>query len=190
MKTDWLVGTILFGALWCTRTLAQERTLDPRVDPGARSHIRQVIESLPRDCDLRGLLEGGQYGDGIHYPWMDDMKQEGVKEGWFRIKFIWDDGPKELTVARANFLSDYCGGEIEIKKSAQLEQIHSSGLERKLNEAALVRAKALLHDILHHAGWKRAHGTVFVVLTDDEWLPPLEGTESHEIIDSDRTPLM
>src|SRR2546427_12605384 len=103
---------------------------------------------------------------------------------------MWDDGGKELAVGGAKFTSDCCGREIEIKNSAQLEQIHSSGLERKLNEAALVRAKALLHDILHHAGWKRAHGTVFVVLTDDEWLPPLEGTESHEIIDSDRTPLM
>jgi len=156
----------------------------------ADEHIRQVIDSLPRDCDLRGLLQAGQHGGGIHQPWMDDMKREGVKEAWFRIRFTWDQGPKRLTVQSATYLSGYCGRGIEIKDVDWLSRISRSGLEGELSEAASLRAEDFLGATLAHAQWKRAHGSVRVVLTDDEWLPDLDGTEGQEIIDSDRTALM
>jgi len=157
----------------------------------AREHIRRLIQSLPEDCEVRALLEEGLHGDGKHRPWMAEMKRQGVKEARLFVKFTWDHGAKGVSVASAEYLSDYCGGaDIEITSFDRLDEIRRSGLEHQLNEAALARATQRLEKLMDRAHWKRAHGAISVVLTDDEWLPRLESGERDEIIDSDRTPLM
>ncbi len=43
--------------------------------------VRELIESLPRYSTWRKMLEHGARGDGIRRPWMDEMREQGVKLG-------------------------------------------------------------------------------------------------------------
>ncbi len=175
--------------------LPAQRENPTQPSEAAEQHIRQLIGSLPQGCELRGDLEAGQRGDGIHRAWMDQMRREGLKEARYLVQFTWDHGLKELKVQSARYFSDYClrvvGTGVEIKDQVRLKQIADSGLQRVLEQAAVARAKERVRRELAQVHWNSAHGIVFVMLTDDEWLPTVEGADDGtEIVNSDFTPLM
>jgi hypothetical protein len=187
---------IIVSVLLCASLWAQEGAGgSPAISSVAEEHVRQLIASMPSDCDLLGLLKAGVYGDGVHHAWMDDMSRGGVKEARFWVQFSWNEGEKPWKVQSSMYLTGYCdrvtGEDITIKDPSRLKRIADSGLQRVLEEAALRRAKERVRRELAQIHWNSAHGTVFVMLTDDEWLPALEGADDGtELIDSDFTPLM
>jgi hypothetical protein len=67
-----------------------EKLVHPgKPDPVARQHIQAIISTLPPDSSLRRTLEAGRYGTGIHEPWMDHMKLEGVELVIIRLRGVW-----------------------------------------------------------------------------------------------------
>jgi len=77
-----------------------------KVTPEGEEHVRSLIQTLPVNSDMRRTLEEGGRGPGVHYPWMDAMKHQGVQQAEvrlvfsvpFRIPHIWSGRPGKLTV--------------------------------------------------------------------------------------------
>jgi len=163
-------------------------------DAAAQEHIRQVIDSLPVDSSLRRTLEAGRFGNGIHEPWMDDMRREGVKEVALEVRGRWLEffGFSPKKVARILYRSKYEGPKAQITDSAWLGRIRASGLEQELEAVALGRAKRATPMRMHWDWtiWER--GSTHVYLFDDEWLVDMYLWSDYPIFasfDPDRHPL-
>ncbi|MFZ0636881.1 MAG: hypothetical protein WA755_00370 [Candidatus Acidiferrales bacterium] len=138
-------------------------------------HIREVIKELPPNSLLRGELLQGARGDGVHYPWMDDMQKEGIKRVvvWVDIRFDPRGRPKQMSVDRTQYFTEYDAGGAPVSETERLKVIRASGLENQLNNLALHRAM--------HGAWvdvprpkpRPFVGRTTVEFLDDEWLPML-----------------
>ena len=82
---------------WCRwRVVSPQRRIDidlallaracQELRQEAEEHIHQLAASLPLNSGLRLLLDEGMRGDGIRYPWMDDMRREGIKLAEFYLR--------------------------------------------------------------------------------------------------------
>lgn len=149
----------------------------PAISPQVTEHLRQVAQTLPSDGFLRKQLEEGVRGDGVHYQWMDQMKQAGVKRAEFEIRLKWFYGPRSMEIARVMYFTNYEGSELQILDSDRIQYFQASGLEKELERVALARGS--------HGSWvedpPRQHpphlwfmpAAIKVELLDDEWLPIL-----------------
>lgn len=93
-RTSELSLSVLLAAqsalLGVTLTLRSQRSCDqrsssraaPDTRPEVAQHIRELMKKLPADSLLRQQLVSGARGDGVRHPWMDDMRQEGIKLAW------------------------------------------------------------------------------------------------------------
>jgi len=61
-------------------------------------HIQQLILELPLGSQIRAGMEEGARGEGVHYPWMDRMKDLGVQR---EIVFHAPDGARSAVRASA-----------------------------------------------------------------------------------------
>jgi len=142
-----------------------------------QERLRSIAESLPSDSLLRRLLNDGTHGDGIHHPWMDEMRHEGVKSAKVQISLTWFFGPRSLRVTRVMYFTEYDDPSSQVTDPLQIKFFQSNGLEQKLKEVALQRGL--------HGTWIEsppaqhpmrlgpvAAGTQ-VDLFDEEWLPTL-----------------
>jgi hypothetical protein len=120
--------------------------------------ISQQIESL--DLELRY----GPTSDGIHYPWMDDMRQQGVKRAWIVVFNRLGSQPKPLEVIDAVYYSAQNREGTQIIDPSWLERIRSSGLSAELKRVALDRA-------VHSPWFDRESILIPVDLADDEAIP-------------------
>ena len=134
--------------------------------------VRQVIKSLPQGSPLRTILEQGSRGNGIHYPWMDKMRQLSVKRALVTTTFEWHDGPTDVALRRIVYFSKYDESCAQISDPKWLERIRVSGLEQQLVAEAVRRTRT--------AHWYRAidnpvphedRGICPSEFADDEWLP-------------------
>jgi hypothetical protein len=164
----------------------------------SQDHVKQVILSLPPDSEMRHDLERGDRGDGVHYPWMDRMKQLGAKRTRILLDFTWSTWrgrPVDIRVRRIALYNSYdedCG---QISNPQQLTLIKKAGLEAELERFAIEETPKsrwlyiykkpetfapVLQPVLcflakDTSTGKKActaqHGLATVELFDDEWLP-------------------
>jgi hypothetical protein len=153
------------------------RAQAPSADsPAVEQHIHEIIKSLPPGSLLRGILEGGGRGSGVHYSWMDEMKSEGIKRVFIEVHFVWHRRPKEMQVVAVRYFTHYEDNKAEINDHTKLEEFRSIGLEQKLKEEALRRAAGGAWIDLPRPRPKPLLGATSVRLYDDEWLPVLGPT--------------
>ena len=124
---------------------------------------------------------GGARGDGVRYPWMDEMRQQEIKQAvvWVDIQFDGRGKPKQMKVARTEYFAQYEGG-TPISDDTRLETIRTTGLEKELTSLGLERAR--------HGSWvdlprpkpRSLIGGTQVQFLDDEWLPALSGSGYYE----------
>jgi hypothetical protein len=138
-----------------------------------QEHIRQVILSLPTDSEMRSYLERGDRGDGVHYPWMDQMKKLGVKRARVFLDFTWSAWrrhPVDIGLSRIALYKSYDGNCAQITDPEQRRLIENAGLRRELERfAAAETAKS--HWFYIDKRPLANHGLAAVELFDDEWLP-------------------
>ena len=135
--------------------------------------IRQLLNTLGKDNTLRIALERGDRGDAIYRQWMSKMRQHGVKQASFRIKFIWGKQHKSLKLEDIKYLQEYYNFDALISDVLVLNQIRASKLEQELSDEVLSRAKADLNQRLRDLKLNQICGTLYLNLLDDEILPIL-----------------
>jgi hypothetical protein len=136
----------------------------------AESDIKGLIESLPAGSSLKRAMEGGARGTGIHYPWMDHMRQLGVKRALVRTEFLRRHHPTGIKVSRIVYFSKYIEDCAQISDPQRLAQIGASGLDNELRQTAVDRTAAGRWMVIDKPyGTKLGVGTV--ELFDNEWLP-------------------
>lgn len=80
--------------------------------------------------------------DSGHDPWMNEMTKYGVKLATFDFEFDWSDGGSKLEnwrIVWEEFFQDY--NKEAPATEAQLSKIAASGLQQRLEDIALARAK-------------------------------------------------
>ena len=141
-----------------------------RRNPEAAEHIRKVIAALPEGSALRSMLERGDKGDGVHYPWMDKMRKEGIRRALVQSTFVWRGKPTDVRFSRIVYFSKYDRNCSQVSEPQRLSRIRASGLAEELGEEA---AKRTIngHWFIVDSRHPTEHGVSFVELLDDEWLP-------------------
>lgn len=142
-------------------------------------HVRQILESLEPDNTLRFALEKGDRGSGAHYAWMDNMRQQKVKQASFRIRFAWCPKNKKLDITDTKYLRQYYRFDTRIDDRSALKEIRESGLQQALTDEILIRAKANLTQRARHLRSNWICGTLYLNLLDDEILPILDEPAIH-----------
>jgi hypothetical protein len=150
------------ASLWAQEGSGGRQTLSP----AAKEHLRQVIASLPPESELRRDLERGARGDGIRYPWMDKMRQQGVKHALVRVELEWRGKSTDARFSKIVYFSKYDWDCAQISNPQRLAQIRAIGLEDDIGKAAVQCTPQENWD--HHKRIK--HGVRTVELFDDEWL--------------------
>lgn len=147
------------------------------IPPDIQQHLQQIATTLTSASPLRQMLERGAHGDGIHYPWMDEMRREGVKRAEVEIKLTWFFGPWFLRFVRVKYFAAYESPDSQITDPPRLSHLQAIGLEEKLKQVALQRG---LHGrwfesppAQHPSKWWPVPTGIVINLLDDEWLPIL-----------------
>lgn len=140
--------------------------------PQVEEHIQEIVKQLPTASALRQSLLRGARGNGVHYPWMDEMRRQGIKRAvvWIDIRFDQKGRPKKTALDRMEYFAQYEGGS-PISDTSQLNKIHSSALDKTLKALGLERAL--------HGAWLDVPrpkpdpfvGGAQIEFFDDEWLP-------------------
>lgn len=169
VKYTWLIALLSCLILIPSSTsivLAQT----PEQTPAQADRISLVLQTLGPDNTLRHALEEGMRGDGIHYFWMDMMKEGGVKQATFVIRF---EGSTDLKITSVKYLRQYYRYDTAIDDPSRIEQIRSIGLEQSLSSAILNQARGELIEETRAHGSRSLCGTLYLNLLDDEVLPVL-----------------
>lgn len=173
------------GLLTCLSAGAQKPEPKPVLTPAVQKHLKEIAESLPTDSPLRDGMEHGGHGGGVHRPWMDEMRQQGIKRALLRTEFVWHEKPTDIKVTRVVYFSTYEGDCGQVADPEQLSAIRSSGLEAELsNQAAQDTLRGHWMFIDQTPNDLRRSITV-VTLLDDEWLPtwPISFSTSPKTVD-------
>jgi hypothetical protein len=141
-------------------------------EPGIQQHIRNIIAELPADSTLRRELSSGARGDGMHQPWMDDMRAEGIKRVVVQIGIHFDrhGRAKRLVLKDMEFFTEYDAG-TPVSDAAKLNNIRSRGLEQTLGDLALKRAAHGIWIDVPRPRPEPFDGGARLEFFDDQWLP-------------------
>src|SRR5262245_16181036 len=93
--------------------------------------VRRIIDSLPKDSQLRWSLEHGSRGGGVHEPWMDEMKLYGVRCVFFTLSYSWKHKRLETKFTKVTYLTEYESNK-PITNGRLLRRIKTEGLEETL----------------------------------------------------------
>lgn len=149
--------------------------MTPVVSSQVKEHLNRVAEGLRSDSLLHKKLSEGVHGDGVHYPWMDEMRRDGVKRVEVEIGLEWFFGPRREEVKRVMYFTDYEGPESQITDPVRIKYYQTSGLEEELKRIALERGRhgAWFEDPPHQhpPHWWFFPSATEIELMDDEWLP-------------------
>jgi hypothetical protein len=142
------------------------------VPPAAQQHIRQLINGLLPDSNLRRDLLNGAHGDGVAKPWMIDMRQEGVKRAlvWVAINFNRRGKPKRMKIYRTDYFTTYEGAS-KVLDTKRVTSIRTIGLEQKLTSLALENTAHGFWTDVPHRKPRPFVGGAKVEFFDDEWIP-------------------
>ena len=141
--------------------------------------VKQVLSNLEckeskRATAYEGFvdaIERGERGEGIRYPWMDKMRQLGIKQAFFVVHFSYKNGEYRYKVKRIDYLRRYYCYEDEVKGGKLLRQIRKSGLEQELKDAVIAKIKK--YERPYQAG-NVTEGEEYHYLLDDEHLPVID----------------
>ncbi|MBZ5561610.1 MAG: ankyrin repeat domain-containing protein [Acidobacteriia bacterium] len=146
--------------------------------------MRHLMDSLPAKSMWRNMMEHGAKGDGIHEPWMDEMRDQGVKLAVLTFDFDWTRGGKGLEnfnnwrLVSAKYFTSYdslgARSAEPVADPDRLKAIRTSGLEARLEAVGLARAKrGIWVEDPGHQHPPREAGTGYkqVFLAENEWLP-------------------
>lgn len=170
-------GTILALILVVATYAAGQENSSAQESPEKR--IARIVKTLEPYNILRRVLEQGTRGKGIHEAWMDKMQALQVKQASFTIDFTWFNGVESLKITDVRYLRTYYRYDSAIKDQKTLDEVRSVRLEQDLRAAALSRSidhvLAIIEGVQRsaNANPKKAHGTLYVNLLDDEILPAL-----------------
>jgi hypothetical protein len=170
-------------------------------DAAAQHHIQEVISALPVDSSLRRSLvalyvthdaqrqleemkrstssaflrqtmEEWVLPDGIHKPWMDDMKRSGIKLAMFEVHGVWNTNThfQPQAAKRIVYRKNYDGPGSQITDASELAQFKESGLEAKLREAAFQKSKKAMWFGIDSRPQDGDACITDIYLFDDEWL--------------------
>jgi hypothetical protein len=140
----------------------------------AEERVRRVLETLEPNNRLRYALERGDRGTGPHYAWMDQMRDQGVKQAYYRIRFVWSPGIRKLDIEKTFYLTHYYLFDPHITDESKLNEIDKSGLKRALEDAILARARKNLRQRAREMKTQWLCGVLYLNLLDDEVLPILD----------------
>ena len=135
-------------------------------------HIRSILAELPPNSSLRQELSNGARGNGMHQPWMDDMRKEGLRRAVVQIgiNFNRQGRPKKMVVEWTEFFTEYVGG-TAVSDPRKLDEIRSSGLDQMLKDIALKSAANGAWVDIPRPRPKPFNGGARLEFFDDEWLP-------------------
>jgi hypothetical protein len=135
----------------------------------SRSTWRLALAFLLLYC-TNGLLVGATpTGSGSPQSVAGMMRREGVKRALVRTEFVWHRKPTEVKVSRIVYFSKYDHDCSQIQASDRLLSIRTSGLERKLKDAAIRRTIGGHFLLIHRR--HISHGVGVIEFVDDPILP-------------------
>lgn len=110
--------------------------------PAVEEHIRSLVKDLPADSSLRRSLLQGARGNGVHYPWMDEMRKQEIKKALVSVDIRFDHKgrPRQMSIKRVEYFCQY-ENDRPISGNVRLDKVRSTGLENKLKSLALERAR-------------------------------------------------
>jgi len=169
---------------------AQEPKSPCTADRSAEERMAKVVRGLREPSVLRDAIHAGLRGDGVHRDWMDRMRSDGVRKAYFELAFAWEAGAiTRMEVVSEEYLREYDGGDAEMVSAEVLKRIQGDGLATELRQFAVAKAaEGLRKDDLARGGFRKAFGTWYVSLFDDECLPHTD--HPAQVCDGDETPLM
>ena len=138
----------------------------------AQEHIRQLMNELSPNSDLRREFLSGAHGDGVPKPWMADMRHASVKRAvvWVAIDFDRHGKPKRMRIQRTDYFTAYDDASKVLDTKSQTV-VRTNGLEQKLVSIALEQAA---HGFWIDVPRPKPHpfvGGVGVEFFDDGWIP-------------------
>lgn len=172
LKTRIILFFLLIAFLLINAYAQDDKSIDEKKAQDEK-FIAELIQSLGETNPLRLHLQRGYRGDGIHQDWMDEMKKFGIKQVSFYMNFEWKDYKvKSIAIKEVSYYPEYYPyDDVEIKDPILLQKIKDSGLEKKLEAAALVLAEKKLLNIMKSEKRRSACGVLPQDLLDDERLP-------------------
>jgi hypothetical protein len=150
-----------------------------------KERAKLIAQKLEEYNFLRMAIEREEFGDCVHYAWMDEMRKLGVKQVDASLDFVWNDKIEQLEITKMSFLQTYYRLDTGLKDKKLLEQIESSGLKKQFEAAILERAKKDVlilieslkrnykEGLLKNEPKGKISGTIYQNLLDDESLPVL-----------------
>lgn len=87
-------------------------------------HIRELIKNLPEYSWLRIQLQSGMRGEGKNKPYMERMRQGGVRRANFTLAALWHAGsPQNIRILERLYFSEYDGPHTQVRDEKALEAI-------------------------------------------------------------------
>ena len=166
-------SSLVVGLLCALSAVAVSNPQAPAgMRPEVERHMHDLISELPANSPLRRQLENGARGDGVRYPWMDDMRQENIKRAvvWVSMHFDRHGKPKQMRVDRTDYFTQYEKGK-RVLDGDRLNSIRAGGLEQKLTAVALQKSAHGFWTDVPRPRPRPFIGAAAVDLFDDEWLP-------------------
>jgi hypothetical protein len=159
------------GVLLILRAYAQNPGPERVLTPAVEKHLKEIAESLPSDSLLLYWMERGVHGDGVHHPWMDEMRQMAIKRVVVKTEFRWQKRPLNVKVTYFVYSSTYDGDCGQIADPQLLSKIRSSGLEAELSNQAVQDTLRGHWRFIDQAPHHLKRGVTVITLLDDAWLP-------------------
>src|SRR5437660_1604417 len=138
--------------------------------------VQGLRDSLPEYSWLRPWLSRRERQATKDQPYMERMRQAGVRRVFFELSSVWHAGkPRDVRVIARLYFGKYDGPHSQIADQTSIDAIRTSGLENLLDNVAIEWAKErpLLmgkeHAVVRHPEGKQMSTTA--ELFDDSRLP-------------------
>lgn len=100
--------------------------------------IQKLISTLPEYSWLRTQLQSGMRGGGKSEPYMERMRQAGVRRAEYKLAALWHAGsPQNIRILERLYFSEYDGPHTQVRDEKALETIRASGLEALLSDLSV-----------------------------------------------------
>lgn len=100
--------------------------------------IQNLISTLPEYSWLRTQLQSGMRGGGKSEPYMERMRQAGVRRAEFKLTALWHGGgPQNIRILERLYFSKYDGPHAQASDEKALEAIRANGLEALLSDLSI-----------------------------------------------------
>jgi len=170
MKVLFLILLFSFSSF----ILGQEKESSKNQD--AEKRIEQILTNSQCQESKRYIgyewflesLKKGERGNGVHYSWMEKMRQLGVKQAHFVVHFSYKNGAYKYKVKQIDYLQEYYCSNDKRVSGKLLSEIRKSGLEQELKDAIVAHIKK--YESPYKSGNVKS-GESYHYLLDDEYLP-------------------